>query len=324
MRVLVIGDPHFQKGNNKFTDALVNESSNAIDKYNPDIVVILGDVLHNFEQLHTDPLTRAYSFFTEISLKKKTFLLIGNHDIGPVGEDCKPEYTKHPFVGMANENFIIANKIIEWNGFVFCPYYPPGKLIQMLDASNIDWKGATCLFAHQEFKGCALGPIKSEHGDIWLDEYPLMISGHIHGYDELQGNLIYTGSPFQTTFGESSDKSISLFTFGDDITHERIKLNIPKKITMNVSDKELKTMTIDMFNKIDEYRVVIKCDVGDEKMIHKIPIVMGMKRRGIKVMLKTKMIVNKSIDTNSKEDYYTRLYKSVSKDLQSKLRELFT
>ena len=43
----------------------------------------------------------------------------------------------------------------------------------------------------------------------WMKDYPNIISGHIHDRQQPQPNIFYTGASLQTSFGDSSDKTIS-------------------------------------------------------------------------------------------------------------------
>ena len=47
---------------------------------NLDYIIILGDVLHNHETLHTESLNLAVLFFKCCKKYAKTFCLVGNHD----------------------------------------------------------------------------------------------------------------------------------------------------------------------------------------------------------------------------------------------------
>jgi hypothetical protein len=77
---------------------------------------------------------------------------------------------------------------------VFIPYVPKGRLEEAL--SGVDMNGCKCVFAHQEFRGArmnARGSFFSPDGDIWPEDAPLVISGHIHGTQQVGRNVYYPG-----------------------------------------------------------------------------------------------------------------------------------
>src|SRR5690606_19100290 len=104
---------------------------------------------------------------------------------------------------------------------------------------------------HQEFLGCNLGIKKSEEGDPWDENYPLVISGHIHDYQKLAENLIYVGTPYQINFGEPHQKAVSEFLFfkeseTDNLIYEEIRINlgIKNKTILKVEAQEIMTVKI--------------------------------------------------------------------------------
>ena len=106
----------------------------------------------------------------------------------------------------------------------------------------LDPKETEAIFAHQEFKGCKMGAIISETGDIWSENYPMVFSGHIHDFQQPQRNILYPGTPFQHGFGDSIDKFLVMIDFKDRTNWgmEKIYLDIIKKksITINILDLE--------------------------------------------------------------------------------------
>ena len=90
----------------------------------------------------------------------------------------------------------IITKIGEVN-IAMCPYVPNGRFVEALSTTiGNDWRNCRMIFAHQEFKGCKMGHIISTEGDEWSDEYPPIISGHIHDYQKIN-NIFYPGSAIQ-------------------------------------------------------------------------------------------------------------------------------
>ena len=81
MKVIAIGDPHFKTDNIQEVDMFIDKMYNLVDKHQPNLIVILGDLLHTHERLHVDPLNKAYEFINKMRKISKTIILVGNHDM---------------------------------------------------------------------------------------------------------------------------------------------------------------------------------------------------------------------------------------------------
>lgn len=150
------------------------------------------------------------------------------------------------------------------------------------DYSLGDWKDSTCIFAHQEFKGAKMGAIISEDGDPWSLDKPLVVSGHIHNYDHLQNNIIYTGTPIQHAFGDRADKTVSWLTFGKDksFTEERIDLGIPKKVMLAVNYEDIEDTTLP---ENAEVKVIVVGNTSQIKTAGKLSKIKKWLKQGVKV-----------------------------------------
>jgi len=80
-KFLVIGDPHFKTSNLPDVDDFINKTIDLVQKESPDFIIILGDVLHEHERLHTIPLNKAYDFVKAMATATQTYILVGNHDM---------------------------------------------------------------------------------------------------------------------------------------------------------------------------------------------------------------------------------------------------
>lgn len=78
---LVCGDPHIKTDNIPEVDMFINKLEKLIKDKQPDRIVILGDVLHTHERLHTIPLNKAYELINRVRQYTKTYVLVGNHDM---------------------------------------------------------------------------------------------------------------------------------------------------------------------------------------------------------------------------------------------------
>lgn len=81
MKVIAIGDPHFKTDNIQEVDIFIEKMYNLAVKEEPNLIVILGDLLHTHERIHVDPLNKAYEFIDKMRKISKTIILVGNHDM---------------------------------------------------------------------------------------------------------------------------------------------------------------------------------------------------------------------------------------------------
>uniref|UniRef100_A0A6C0EKZ8 Calcineurin-like phosphoesterase domain-containing protein n=1 Tax=viral metagenome TaxID=1070528 RepID=A0A6C0EKZ8_9ZZZZ len=230
MKVLCIGDPHIKSDNITDVNLFIEKLCQLIEAEIPDLIVVLGDVLHYHERVQSIAMNKAYEFIQRLKEYTLVIILVGNHDA----------YNNQIFLsgnhwmnGMKEwENVIVVDKILHHHTddlhFVFVPYVPPGRFQEALNTNEEDWKKADCIFAHQEFYGCKLGAIVSVDGDRWPLEYPRIVSGHIHGKQTPQKNIYYCGSAMQHAFGESEQNIIAVLTWpgGKLVEHD---LQLPRK-----------------------------------------------------------------------------------------------
>ncbi len=234
---LAIGDPHFMITNVIDSKALTSKVNKLVEKLQPTFVVILGDLLHTHEKVHVTPLKLVTQFVVSLSRKVQVFVIIGNHDLINHSQFLT---NNHPFNSFKKlDNIVICDRVVmrKIGGlkFVFCPYVPPGRFeeaLNTLEDHGLNWDDAQCIFAHQEFHGCSFNPVaNSIDGDIWPDNYPLVISGHIHNEQFLKENIYYPGSSMQHAFGESPNKIVVYlsFTTSNKFDLQRIDLEMRKK-----------------------------------------------------------------------------------------------
>jgi DNA repair exonuclease SbcCD nuclease subunit len=281
VNILVIGDPHFKVSSvpehNKMCQAIIDVAK----VKNIDLIVILGDILDRHESINSSPLTRSIKFFSSLIEIAPIYALIGNHDLKNNKQFLSDEHgftsfnlsnaihtknisdiiylikqiilDENVLNNLINdiENIVTSTKItivdkvttttIKNQKFVFVPYVPPGKFQSALDTEKLNMSDISCIFSHQEFKGAQMGPIISVDGDIWSVNNPYIISGHIHDYQHLQENILYTGTPIQHSFGDNPNKTISYFKFHSilDRTEERISLGLPRKSTVKLTCEEV-------------------------------------------------------------------------------------
>lgn len=253
-KVLFIGDPHFKVSNALQTDIFCSKCIEIFEQNKDAICVIGGDILDTHEKLHQTPYNKALKFIDALRKINKIILLVGNHDYENNQQFLTDKHWMNSLKYWENVTVVDSVKIID--DMVFVPYVPPGKFIDALDTIDYDWKNAKCIFAHQEFRGCNFGIIKSENGDKWPLDYPLVISGHIHKPHSPQKNIIYPGSVIQHNFGEEeNDTGINIYDFSEpELKIKKIKVDIPSLITLKIQiedlEKTVKSLNVKPLQKI--------------------------------------------------------------------------
>lgn len=299
LRVLCIGDPHFKNDNGEETHAMTDSIQKLVMKRKPDIVAILGDILHRHEKIDLHPFHRANNFLKIVHrelMKYGGFLyiVIGNHDRSNNTIFQTDEHVFNPLKEWPN-TFVADTAIFHRGvgaisgaefGCVIVPYVPPGRLIEAIASIDPDFirmtdcisdtdddhsskdhgsirlnldeldysdkfrESVNIVFVHQEFAGAKMNTITSNIGDPWPEANPLCMAGHIHDYQMLGKNLIYTGTPIQHGFADSTKKTVSWIEVNtnpirvteggvrSEFTEERISLRIKGRRQFNIKADE--------------------------------------------------------------------------------------
>lgn len=236
IRAHCIGDPHISDRHIALSKEAVDGTLKLVDKKrDADIIVVMGDTLDRHNSVKLTLQDMAIRWIKELSKRKPTFVLIGNHDLPHESQYLSDV---HPFIGLEDWKtpievngatthkqrlYIVSKpmiKTIKGNNVLFMPYTPPGKFTSTIEEAlkffhsqgfvghiqNV--RDIDMVFAHQEFKGSAYGPLLSVKGDEWPENYPMVVSGHIHTRELLKKNILYTGSLYPVTVSESNDKGV--------------------------------------------------------------------------------------------------------------------
>jgi len=129
-KFLVIGDPHFKTSNLPDTDDFINKTIDLAAKESPDFIIILGDVLHEHERLHTIPLNKAYEFIKAMSEAAPTYVMVGNHDLINNQQFLTENHWMNGMKEWDNVTIVDVPIVLNHNDaqFIFCPYVPNGRL----------------------------------------------------------------------------------------------------------------------------------------------------------------------------------------------------
>jgi DNA repair exonuclease SbcCD nuclease subunit len=212
-------------------------------------------------------------------------------------------------------NVTIVDEVMNLNTsdglhFVFCPYVPNGRFIEALDTGHTRWMEADCIFAHQEFYGCAMNAITSVEGDKWKDTFPSVISGHIHAKQQLQENIYYTGSAMQHAFGESSKNVIAMLTFEEGIPYdlEEVDLKLPRKRIVHTTVEDMENY--EETETKDKVKITISGVYDQFKAFKKTKKYKALIKKGVKVVFKPKKLQTEkkvSPEVETEQDFKTIL-----------------
>lgn len=268
---LIIGDTHFKSSNKGTTYSdfidFINKITEIAKKKKPSFIVLLGDILDSHD-IKIPAHKLASLLISNLSSIAPTYILIGNHDYINNSQFLTDNHIFTPFKKW--KNVYVADTeplVLNWapplyhkggkgkessfetseentKTFIFCPYVPPGRFIEALDKVTLmghNWDLVDCIFAHQEFKGCTLGGSTiSTKGDVWDEDYPIVISGHIHEEATIGENIFYVGSSTQVNFAESPDKKVWFVTWNeDDFDIDKISVGVRQKREMIMTTENL-------------------------------------------------------------------------------------
>jgi DNA repair exonuclease SbcCD nuclease subunit len=231
------------------------------------------------------------------------------------------------------KNIKIVDQVIEENDFILCPYVYPGRFIEALETKTKNWMSKKIIFAHQEFKGCKMGAIDSIEGDDWKEEFPIVVSGHIHDNQKIGKNVYYPGSPLQHSFGDSETRvlcDISIENDEKEVIINDIPLNVPKKKIMRIEKNDFKDIKKIMtkISQDDVDKVKLKLDITTDEfnLFKKSKEYSELMNKGIKVQLMKKKNENKDdkIEKNENKDMnFNVILENMIKNDEEMVKDLY-
>jgi DNA repair exonuclease SbcCD nuclease subunit len=273
-KILAIGDPHFKVDNTDESTMFIDNLKRWIDEHLHELckIIVLGDILHTHEKIHTVALNNAVEFFKMLtSFGIPVYALVGNHDATSNTIFLTNNHWLNTLKGWDNLTIVDYPIKISYNysntsDIVLCPYVPDGRFVEALNHVN-SWKDALIVFGHQLINGAKMGMIVATDVEEWKEEYPYLISGHIHDKQQIRVNAYYTGSSMQHSFGESGDKSLCLISVSDrNVTFEEVYLTIRKKKILYADVTNLEE-TLEKMKEEVEYKIVLSGEESDFKAL---------------------------------------------------------
>jgi DNA repair exonuclease SbcCD nuclease subunit len=263
-RFLVIGDTHFKRTDLHLADLYISKCVELATTTKPNFIILLGDILDNHDEAYSQCFNKACSLIELLSKIAYTIVLVGNHDYINQSQFLTTNHFFNPLkkwknVKIVDDVFGFEDSV--GRNYLAVPYVPKGRFSEAIDEYDLD--DVECIFAHQEFKGCKMGAVISNDGDEWLEDAPLVISGHIHDTQQPQPNIFYPGSSFQHGWNDGPDKKVCLYSISDsgEINIEKLSLKMPVKRTVKLSVAELSS-----FNFTPDVEWRIKLSVTQDEM----------------------------------------------------------
>jgi DNA repair exonuclease SbcCD nuclease subunit len=259
MNYLVIGDPHVT---HKSMDRIAVLFDMIEDFGMP--VIILGDLFDTKEIIRGKCFNYVYK---RLKASRQQFtILVGNHDWFNL--DCQ-EHSLEALKELDNVTIVDEPKMSM--GMLFVPYYD--DLNKFYEAvNNPIFDSAKTLFMHQGVIGFDYGngfiADGNGHGEITSDKirpFKKIISGHFHKFAE-SDNLMFLGTPFSHTFGETDQvKYIGVFD-PDYQTIELMETPFPRHRTLEIdlSEENPKKLLKSLLNEKDIFRCKL---IGTEMQI---------------------------------------------------------
>ncbi|CCV02214.1 5'-3' deoxyribonucleotidase [Invertebrate iridescent virus 30] len=331
INVLFIGDPHFKIKNVEFIPLFISKILKVINDFKLDFVVVAGDLLDNHDKVDVEPLNLATQFINLLRKKIKTFILVGNHDY----KNNQQFLTDHHWMNSLKywDNVVIVDNITTFTmknfEFLFVPYVPPGKFIEALKTKinfENEIKKYKAIFAHQEFYGCKMGPIKSKEGDKWNTDWPIVISGHIHNKQWCQKNIYYPGSAMQHAFGQSIENTVSILNFNnEELSYEEIDLKMPKLTIKYMSVNDVIHRSLDKYkNKINrKYKIVLQGTAEEFQTFKKSLKYKELLNDGFKITFKVKSSIMVPEDHPIKKNFIDILNNKIKEEKDPELESIF-
>ena len=314
MKILCVGDVHIKVNNLGLIDQLENKIIETLrDNPKIEMVVLLGDILHDHERLHTLAMNRAFSFIKTLAGCVSVYVLVGNHDYIQNDQFLTEN---HWMVMLKNnvKNVTIVDHVeqVYFSGtkyLTFVPYVPNGRFVEALETTSLDWRGSSFIFAHQEFRGADLGATSSAHGDEWGETLPMIVSGHIHGKQWIGENIFYVGSPFNHNFGETSD-SVMLEIDCKSFELREIPLVFPKRRTLYTTLEGLDGV-VGAMNDVDHFRIFIQSSLVGFKGFQRTDQYKELIDRGVKVVCLPPSAVEDVEDLGEREHFPHLMMKKI-------------
>jgi DNA repair exonuclease SbcCD nuclease subunit len=316
-KLLVIGDVHIKLDNFNEIQTLIQKLISTIQSHTPDYVILLGDVLHTHERVHTHCLNQAAELFKTCSELCPTYVLVGNHDYISNSQFLTDHHWMNPFKRWSNLTIVDKVTVIEHdsNRFTLAPYVPDGRFVEALQ-TDPDWMNSGMIFGHQSLDGVKMGMVLVSGVEDWKEEYPFLCSGHIHDKQRIKPNLYYTGTPMPHAFGERNDKTVSIFTVDNN------KIQSHEELNLRICEKRIEYLSIDEATHYEikecpnqHIRLTIKATPEESRAFKRTVKYKTWIEKGIKVVFDDHHINQKEAKERKVATFDELLFESIKGDM---------
>jgi len=346
MRVLCIGDQHFQTNNTDEIEKFLFELQKWLENNEVDFIVSMGDLLHQHEKVNVLALKRATDYINMLCRYSDTYIIVGNHDMINSSQFLTTNHWLYPLKTLfnnggenngnnKNKKLHIIDNVCEYtiqgHRFVFCPYVPDGRFIEALNRVD-NWKTSKCIFGHQTINGAKFGPLIVENTETWESDYPLCVSGHIHGQQLITkitesnlnhtGEFIYVGSIFNSSGDTTKKRLLQLTIEKSSIDLKDIHLQLLQKELLKLKGDEMEEFDLSEY-KNKKLRIIIDFQTIEHwKTFRKTDKYKELISNGIKVDPNILLNVNTNIKSD-KKNFLDILTDLVNHSENDKLKSIY-
>lgn len=244
-KYVIVGDPHAKPSNLAQMDALFRMIE---DIGFP--VIWLGDLLDTKEVVRGSCLNTYLEYFQGRGARVEHIVLVGNHDYFNL--ECK-DHSLQPLKLLSNVTVVDA----PWthDGMLLLPYTHKSVELRKALADN---SGFPIMIGHLEVSGFDFGNGHICEEGLSLEDFKdfdLVVSGHFHKYQKT-GNLVYLGTPFSHSFGESNQQKYLAILDSETGELEYLPTPFPQHLTFEV-DCDLPTPMDLSYNQNNHNRVIL-------------------------------------------------------------------
>lgn len=199
---LIVGDLQMKRENLQECASLFAQVENLAKERNVNTVYWLGDMLDRRGLIEAECLNALFSYFASSKLYHN--IIVGNHDLISIHstQSALEPLKALPYVNVYDRPGQIGNMLV-------LPYYRNPK--NFLDDIAI-WLPRLpkdpILLCHQGIKEFTIGSGYTEDEAVEvkdLEAFKLVVAGHYHTPMN-KANVVYLGSPFSHSFGESNEE----------------------------------------------------------------------------------------------------------------------
>jgi len=271
MRTLILGDMH-HKANDyhiNYQMKFLGGIKHLIKQREIDSLVFLGDI-HDKRRLADIRVINLFrDMYSDISsMVKNVYIIAGNHDMYFSVKNT-PNSIKSFFI--ADNVSIIDETPLKFGKYHFIPWINENNVDVIREFVGNNNREGNYLFGHPELNGFMMNAKECSESQLYYptyDKYDTFFAGHFHGKQQ-DGNVLYTGTPYEMNFGEMGVKGIHILDSDTgEITFLENKNNIFKKLYFpnNMTYEEIDKKVLDISNKI----ITIDIDSNDESYINNI------------------------------------------------------